>query len=294
MRITNRLLTERALFNLQRSARRLGALQEQLSTGLKINRPSDDPVGVARALQLRARLAELQRQVQSGDLAQAWLNQTDSALAELTSLLQRAQQLAIQAANGTLTPADRQVIAAELDKLLEHIATVGNSKLGQSYLFAGFKTDRAPFVFIPGPPPTLTYIGDGGVIRREIAPGETIQINLPGTLFLDVFTTLRALRDDLLAPGSTGPAPGRLDEIAARLDAVQQARTTIGTQDHRVDLTRERLLSQEIVLTSLRSQVEDTDAAEVTTHLAAQETVYRAALEVTARASQRTLFDFLV
>jgi len=99
MRITDRLLVDNILGNIQRNESRLSAIQDQVSTGRRISMPSDDPTGAVRSLTLRSNDGETQQSQQNLDLADAWLNATDSALQDVNGVVQRARELAVQGAN---------------------------------------------------------------------------------------------------------------------------------------------------------------------------------------------------
>ena len=119
---------------------RMDQIQQQLATGRKIARASDDPAGAALALQHRKNIgfeAQMRRNIDGG---LAFMNASEAALDGATESLQRARELAVRAANDTHSPDQRQAIALEFDQIIRHIAQVANTLFGDAYIFSGHKT----------------------------------------------------------------------------------------------------------------------------------------------------------
>src|ERR1700716_2619227 len=117
MRITLGMMADSSLRNIQANQSRLETLQQQLTSGTQITKPSDDPIGAAQALSLQESLDQSTQYGRNIDQATAWLNSTDAALGSVTDTLHRARELALQGANGTLTAVDRSAIQAEITQL---------------------------------------------------------------------------------------------------------------------------------------------------------------------------------
>ena len=199
MRVSSNTVTSRLLQQVQLSRQRLFDTQKQVSSGLRITRPADDPAGASRAMSLRTamdRNAQYRRNIDAatGDLATA-----ESALGAVTALLQRAQELAVSGTNGAMGGPERAHIALEVTQLLSESLSVGNTTHGGRYLFAGHQTNTAPFVpDDPAAPTAVAYAGDTGLRQREIAMGERVTVNITGDrVFPDIYSTLISLRDAL-------------------------------------------------------------------------------------------------
>src|SRR3979411_3344182 len=121
MRITMGMMAENSLRNIEANQTRVQNLQDQITSGSRINKPSDDPIGAAQALSLQESLDQSAQYGRNIDQGTSWLNATDSALGSVTDSLHRARELAVQAANGTLTPSDRNAIQAEISQLQLHV-----------------------------------------------------------------------------------------------------------------------------------------------------------------------------
>jgi len=292
MRITNRMLSDDLIYNLRRNTERLSKVQQQISSGKRFTRPSEDPTGVSQVLTLSAEAARTDQYLRNLDNAKAWLGATDTALSDLTAIVQRARELALQGSNDTMSAEDRRSIAKEVEQLLEHAVQTGNTALGGQYLFAGFQTDTAPFTLSGGPPPTtVTYNGDNGEIQRTIGPGQSLTINSQaGAEFKALFETLISLRDTLDAGNRPGSQVNVLD---AHLDGLLELSTQAGARLNRVEMTTDRLNEIKLNLSALRSATEDTQVDEAAIDLMSAQNVYQAGLAAGAKVIQPSLLDYL-
>src|SRR3954447_23905271 len=107
MRVTPGMMMNSLLHNIELNQARTEQLQNQITSGSRINKPSDDPIGAARALNLQESLRQSAQYVRNIDQATSWLNTTDSALDSVTQAIHRSRELAIEAGNDSLTQSDR-------------------------------------------------------------------------------------------------------------------------------------------------------------------------------------------
>ncbi|WP_438316358.1 flagellar hook-associated protein FlgL [Candidatus Caldatribacterium sp. SIUC1] len=177
MRVTHRMVTNQVMANLYSITERLLRVQDMLSSGKTLRRPSDDPVKLNHVLLLRTSIRKLEQYTANVEDGLSWLNLTDTSLDQATSVLQKVRTLAVQGANGTLTPEDRAMIATEVEKYLEELAGIGNTAYAGRYIFSGTETLTTPFVLAGG---RLTYQGNGASIQREISEGVVVTIGVPG------------------------------------------------------------------------------------------------------------------
>lgn len=293
MRVTQLMMSQRFLADLQENLRLLEGKNEQLSNGKRINRPSDDPVGIGQSMALRTQVAQSKQYRKNADMANSWLDATEGALNEMSSTLTRAQGLAVQGANDTLGAASRQALATEVDELLQHAVQVANTDVGERYIFGGYKTTQQPYTPVGAFSPAPAYNGDNGVIQYELGGGNKIAVNVTGPdAFGQVFNALVSLRDALQA-NDTAAISGAVGSITAASDHVLEVRAEVGARMNRLERTKERLDLLDESLKKVLSNVEDADAAEVITELKTRESVYRASLAAGARLLQPTLMDFL-
>lgn len=282
------------LSQLSFTQRRLAQAQERVGSGLRISRPSDDPFSVSRIMASRTALERSRQYERSATMAISVMGATEAALTRLTALLQRASELSIQAASGSMSASGRTSIALEISQLLDEAIATGNTSHAGSYLFAGQMTDTAPYVpDIPANPTSVTYAGDTALIQREISAGTRIAVNITGDRVMPpLFATLIQLRDDLNANDASA-VDASAGAVVSRLDEVLGLRSEIGAAMRRVELTQTRLQDDEIRLRTLMAELEQADLAETIVELQMQENAYQAALGAAGRTLSLTLLDFL-
>ncbi len=143
MRITNSMMTNNILLNLNRNRKVMARYDEQMSSGKKIQKPSDDPIVAARALKLRTNVAEIAQYKTNAKDALSWLEITEQAITNTTDMLKRINALANQGATGTLTAENRASIATEISELKDQIVNEANVSYAGRYVFGGYQTDKA-------------------------------------------------------------------------------------------------------------------------------------------------------
>lgn len=130
-------------FHLSNLTQELKKIQEQIATGKRINKPSDDPIGASRAMRLRKALSQIDQYEKNIQFGSTWLNVTDVALKTIQQFLSQAVDVASQMSIGTGTTGERQAAAQSIQNLLNQIIQVGNTQLDGRSIFAGFQ-DRSP------------------------------------------------------------------------------------------------------------------------------------------------------
>jgi flagellar hook-associated protein 3 FlgL len=299
VRITDAMLTSASLADIQRSQARAFDAQEQVSTGKRINHASDDADGAARAVRLRGELAGIARQGQNADAATSWLSATESSLGEVSSILQRVRELAVQAGNGTLSPSDRKAIADEVDQLTESVRDQANTTLDGRYLFSGAQTTTRPYG--AGSDAYLGGRSGQDVVALDVGPGVSVQVNTDGlALFGEgngdglLIGTLRTLSADIRSGNGAAVQGADLQALDRNATAVVDARAATGATQNRVDAAKSRLADLQTAATKLLSSTEDADMAQAIMTLSTQRSAYQAALQSGASViQQRTLMDFL-
>ena len=291
MRVTQSMLSNNMLRNLSSSYERLSKYQDQISTGKKVNRPSDDPVVVMKGISYRTDLSEVQQYKRNFSEAYNWIENSDAALDNAGQALQRIRELVVEASNDTYDASQRQAISAEIKQLRDHLAEVANTKFGDKYLFNGADTTTQPVDL-------QANSGDGSFpeatqpVEIELSKGIYLPVNVPGEKVFgeQLFSDLKALTDDL----DQGKNPASyLDQIDQHIDAINNARADLGARQNRLEMMESRVDNQEVIATKVLSDNEDVDYEKAITDLTAQESVHRAALAVGARVLQPTLMDFL-
>ena len=145
MRVTNSMLVKDMLWNANNNLVSMSKKQTELSTGKKIHRPSDDPVGITQVLKYKTDIREAAQYQKNIDDALGWLEVSESAVMNIKEILQRVRELTVQAANGTNTADDRKKIKVEVEELTKEIIVSGNATSAGRYVFSGMETNRKLF-----------------------------------------------------------------------------------------------------------------------------------------------------
>lgn len=301
MRVTNNMIASNTLRNLNRNLSRLDKRNTQLSTGKRINKPSDDPIGTSRALRLRSDVSQIEQYKKNTDAAISWLNITESATKDLYNIIHKAKELTVQGASETYSQVDRNTIADEMKQLRNQIIQLGNSTYTGRYIFSGFQTDKKTFksdgtynITIPTPPALLQKK------KYQVSVGEEIEVGVFGTeLFGDPVGGKAKIIDDFdkvitaLENDVTADIAAFSPEIDKHLNNVLSVTSEIGAKTNRLELVQNRLAQNNLDFTDLLSENEDVDMAETIMHMKMEESVYRASLSAGSRVIQPTLIDFI-
>jgi flagellar hook-associated protein 3 FlgL len=293
MRITQGMIADTMLRNVQNNQSRIEQLQSQLTSGSRISKPSDDPIGAARAISFQEGIAQTDQYLANVDQATAWLNTTDSALGSLTSTLQRARELAIQASSETTNASDRAVINTEVQQLQQHALNLAQAKYGASFVFSGTASDQSGYLQAQASGPVGVWQGNDNQIVREISPGVTMGVNADSRATFDpVFTALTQLQTGL-ATNTTATIQASVGALDTALNAVLTTRAQVGAKVNRLDSLNQRLNDVKLNTASLLSQVKDVDFAAAITSFSMAQAVYQASLKAGAQAMQTSLLDYL-
>ncbi|MCW8107584.1 flagellar hook-associated protein FlgL [Alteromonas ponticola] len=207
MRISTNQFFNRNLDAIMDSQRKLADTQEQLSTGKRINRPSDDPVGAAQVVRLTEQLANIDQYKKNNGLFISRLEQQETVLSNINDAAGRARQLIQQAGSGVLNDADRRAIGSEIQQIRDEVLDLMNAKdPSGDYMFAGFQADSPAFSFNPAATgKAVRFEGDSGTNSVKLSDSVTLRNTTSGQ---DVF-------ENVIAPQGfsvTGSAGATVDK----------------------------------------------------------------------------------
>ncbi|MEN6327259.1 MAG: flagellar hook-associated protein FlgL [Syntrophomonas sp.] len=170
MRVTNGMMVNNLKRNLNTNMENLDKLQQQMSTGRKINKPSDDPAGLVKSLRLRTNLTEGEQYQANIGEASSFMEATDAALLNVDEVMQRVRELTVKAATGTNDASANRAIADEISQLNNQLETIANSAYGSKYIFAGTNVTEAPYQ-------EGEWTGNDQALQLEIGQGVKLPIN---------------------------------------------------------------------------------------------------------------------
>jgi flagellar hook-associated protein 3 FlgL len=297
MRITQRAIAQTALQGLNRNLGDLGKLQEQLTSGKVVSRPSDSPTAVNRSLQIRKDQAATTQHARNISDAQSWMETTDTALTSMVAQVRRVRDLTVQAANdGSMTDAGRTAIAAEVSALRDSLLGLANENVDGRPVFGGATSGNKAYEA------DGTWVGVGNAdgtgvvpIKRRISNDEQVRIDTTGLEAFgppggDLFTVVGKIATDV---GAGVSVQDDLADLDAAIDRLLTAASTVGARAARIDNAAQVNTDRQLALTKQLADVEDVDLPKTIMQLQFQQTGYQAALQATAQVIRPSLVDFL-
>lgn len=298
MRITNNIIQRESLSQMQTGLREVEKAQRRVSSGLRVQKASDDPSAASAAMGARSSLRALEQYRSNIERATSRSSMEESVLDQVTNLLIRAKELGISHGGNVTSAAARDAAAAEVRQILDSAVQMGNTRYGDDYLFAGAYPNDAPFdVAQP------TFVRDAkqppvGSLETEIGAGRRIQPTHDGQeVFLDsgVFQALSDLAEALEGDHSETPA-----EIAAALTSLDDAfddvaaiTATTGARRNQLEMTEANLDALDVNLQTLKSDLEEVDLEKAISELVGRQTSFQAAMLATSKVMGLTLADYL-
>lgn len=174
MRVTDKMNQNQVMKNIQKTRSELSQLQNQAATGKKLTTPSEDPTGATKVLTNRTEAKNLEQFDKNIFFAKSFMDTTESTLSQLGESLIRAKELALQAASDTIGESQRQMIGSEVEQIYNSVLEMSNRRMGERYLFGGYKTQTLPFNR------DGEYQGDDGEIKIQNQKGSFVTMNLTG------------------------------------------------------------------------------------------------------------------
>lgn len=292
MRVTSFMIFSQLTSSLQRNLGKIASLHTSLSSGKKIDKPSDDIPGLMRAMDYKLNINYNEQYKRNINEAVNHLEFTGQIMSSVSDALMRAKELAISGSSDTLNENDRMAIAKEIGQIRDHILNLSNTRFRGRYIFSGFKTDVQPF-----DSGTFAYNGDSGDIRVDIDRDTYIVINIHGDAAfsyggISFAKTLDDLRIALENNDSSG-IRASLDSIDNAINQTINVSADIGARLNRLDDQINRLDDSTLNLRSILSDTEDTDLAEVLSEISKTQTALEALRASSARALSQSLLDFL-
>ncbi|MEW6720387.1 MAG: flagellar hook-associated protein FlgL [Thermodesulfobacteriota bacterium] len=333
MRISTQQMYRQSTDSLMRSLSELYRLNEQISSGKRINKPSDDVTGISRAMDYKVSIAAGERYLGNVSDATSAITAAESALSSVNTALTRVRALAVQGASDSTGASSRAALAEEVGQLRDQILSLANSKAGSRYLFSGFRTDAPAF------DASYAYQGDAGAVNMAVGDGVLIPKNVTGaaafgyslsseevveiadgryahyipgsgttitveirdsddTTVLDSFSFDNAMEmTDLLCSAMEGNDTLRISALLSPIDAmedhVNNVRADLGARLNRLEDQGTRLEDRNLLTEESLASVEGADIVATASDLAKAGTVLEAIQAATAKMLSQSLLDFL-
>ncbi|WP_040337297.1 flagellar hook-associated protein FlgL [Candidatus Blastococcus massiliensis] len=293
MRITQRAVTLTSLQGLNRNLDAFAKLQNQLTSGRVINKPSDSPTGANRAMQTRSELASNAQQARNISDATGWLEQADTTLRQMLDTVRRVRDLTVQGLNtGSSSASSQEALAIEVASLREGLLGLANTKVQGRPVFGGVTAGTDAY------DANGTFVGIPDTeVNRRISDSEVLRVDVTGPeAFGDGAGNLFAVVDRIAASLRASDADALtvdLSDLDALTEGMRTAVADVGSRASRLE--RVDLINSDRALTlqSQLAQVENIDLPNTIMKVQMQQVGYEAALAATAKALSPTLLDYL-
>lgn len=298
MRVTNNMLSQNLLKNLEMANNKMDLIQKQLASGQGITKPSDDPVKIETALRLKSTINSMEQWKINTSEGLSTLETTEGILSNMTSMLQRVRELTVQGANGANSNNDRQHIANEVDQLVEQLELLANSQVGTKYIFGGTHPDKKPYTEEGG---VFKWQGNDKRLAVEVGANLSLPVSINGKELFGIngannsssfFKDLRQLSADLKNGNETGINEA-LEKIDTHIDRILETRAELGARTNRMQILYNQIDNSIINTKQNLSDLQDADIAETIMEFKSVQNVYRAALSVGSQIIQPSLVDFM-
>jgi flagellar hook-associated protein 3 FlgL len=285
MRISNKMMTDMIQTNLSKLSRQMANCQQMIATGKKINKASDDPIGMGGVLGYRSGISAMSQYLRTIDQCKVRMELAETVLDTVESLVTQAKEIA-----GDTGVANRGIWSAQTETIRRQILELANSRLNGNYLFSGNKSSTVAF------DAAGVYQGDSGKKTYLIGDGITVEMEADGSQIFQGGADVFAALDDLKTALDSGDAPAISSQqvaLAAVVDRIQAVRAKNASIYSRLEKTATHLTGLKGTVEDLLSGVEGADLEKVIIDFKTQETAYEASLAVSAQIIQKSLIDFL-
>jgi flagellar hook-associated protein 3 FlgL len=293
MRITQKIMTSKVNSSLSKNTEKLTNTQNRISSGKQFTKASEDPVGMAKALDYRKALDSVDQYVRNVSHARSGLDTGEATLSDIGELLNRAKELALSQVTGTASPETRQIAAGEVRQLRDQLIQLANTKQDDRYMFGGRKTDAPPYDPLV---PEAGFQGDDGGFSVIVSDGVTMDVAVSGKqAFGNTEDPVLVLTDLISGLEANDPSAisGQLDALDQSLAQIVNERADVGARLNRLDATENHWDAFKINIQQMLSNTEDVDLTQAITDLTAQQSALQASLASASKIIQPSLLDYL-
>lgn len=282
---------------IEQSEQSLQTAEQEVSTGLRVQTPSDDPEASAAMVVNQAEAANVDQYTTNSQTVLSQSQAATSALSSVNSLLTQAISLGTEGANGTVSSSQRQAIATQIQGILTNVVSDANTTYQGVAIFGGTANPTAAFVASTTSATGYTYQGNAGVNTVQVGDAESVQANVPGST---LFTNPGASVLGALSQLATALSSGTTGDISTATNSVSSALTYLGTQQVIFGNTSSQLTAQDdylaqekITLSTQQSNLVGIDTATAAENLALAEEQNSSVLAAAAKVLPTTLLDYL-
>ncbi len=309
--------------DLQNNLQRLYTAQMQQSTGKKIQRLSDDPVGIIAGLNARTQLSRIEQFQRNITDAKRWLESAELSMRDMSAVAQDAYELCVEAGSDTIPDDVRaSAIAPKVKVLIEQLVSYANATTSDEYTFGGFNTrNNLPIEWEDGivngwcyntiplssfhTPGAVQTEADNNTLQFQVGFGQNVDVTMTAPEILvfqsseeggglkDLLTQMQKFYEDLESGCSAQTAASYIQDFQDAQTHIDAAVSEMGGRWNRIEMMEDRYSKDELMYSTVKSTLEDVDIAEAIMNFAMTQSVYTASLQVGAQVIQPTLMDYL-
>lgn len=303
MRVTQNMSADNSIYNIQQGRAKLDKLQDLISSGQNVNKPSDDPIAARLLLEIGDKLKTMDQYSSNIDKASSWLKFTSTAMGGMSAIINLARKVAGTINTGSDDPSIRQSAHDQLVDLKKQFVDMANTQYGDQYVFGGANNTVPPFNNVDN-----TFAGDGTQLAIEIGQNSTISLNITGDRLVkgtgvsptygatDILTTfdniIAAVGDSVTPSDPVAISQGSID-LQAGFKQLNIATSDILSRTARLDNMATLNKNNQNTLLSISTSVQNVDYAKLGVELSNQKLAFEASLSSTAKLSQMSLLDYM-
>jgi flagellar hook-associated protein 3 FlgL len=272
---------------------------QQMTTGRRVNQPSDDPAAAAMEVSIAYQMDSCDQFQRSISSVSSELQTADSSLNSAVTALQSAISLGVEGANSTLSQSNRNTLAQQVSGISQQVLSVANLSYNGHYVFAGTADSQPPYVANSSAPGGVEYQGNDDTNSVEIETGQSVVVNQPGSQLFsatgaNVFQALSDLETALEDPTSTTEQIGAAtNEVRNAYDQLTSARTFYGNTVDQMVNAQNFLSNEGIQLAQQQNSDVGVDMNVAATNLTNAEEARTATVEAAATLNEASLMDYL-
>jgi len=307
MRVTQAGFYNQATLQMGKQQAKVFETQEQLASGKKILRPSDDPALASAINNLKSQMDINKRYLTNLERMDDTLKMQEASVSSSIDVVARIKELSVQAANDTYSASDRKSLAIEVKELISSLADLGNMRgTDGAYLFSGFTQDQAPF--LESSLGVVTYTGTADYQHVMVDEGRSMQLGIPGSdvygsvqhkdattgevSSIDFFSTLGNMYQALINNDKTA-IRDNLDKVGSVHEHIVVQQANIGSRMKRVETLTNAIEDRDYTYKTLQSSMEDLDYVEAASRLKNQSLALQAGQQTFAQLSGLSLFKYI-
>lgn len=330
MRITNKMMANNYLRDMSNNLNNMQNLNNQLSSGKEIRRPSDNPYKVARSMQLNTDINANKQYNENIKDTTNWLDTTDESLSQVTNVIQRVRELMVSSGNAAYGSAERGAISNEINERISELTQILNSNFDGKYIFGGTKSSSKPldvsknvltgandikFIDKSGAELALDSTDTnvklqlgmiGTKLKTEISHGVEIEYSVNALDILkfknvkgedvNVINLFKEINKNLKSTDTVendNIINKNLSDIDSVVSNLLRIRAEVGAKQNRMESAETKNEDENYNMTDILSKTEDIDFTNKTIEFSMAQTVYQASLQVSSKVLPKTLLDYL-